>query len=48
MHVLYLISTSSLIPSFICLQYDDNEVFEIEESTVKSGAAYILFYSSIN
>jgi len=29
-------------------KYDDNEVFEIEESTVKSGAAYILFYSSIN
>ena len=48
MILLFLISTGSLIPSFICLQYDDNEVFEIEESTVKSGAAYILFYSSIN
>jgi len=29
-------------------KYDDNEVFETEESQVKSGAAYILFYSSIN
>ena len=47
-HMLYQISIGWLIPSFIYLQYDDNEVFEIEESTVKSGAAYILFYSSIN
>ena len=46
--LVYLVNRNDFICTYFKFQYDDNEVFETEESQVKSGAAYILFYSSIN